>query len=95
MIIKKKTARSLWQYYRDEPNATLSDSESFKSNLKITGNTHNNGNGKDLKMAVPLKYLSNFWRTLQMSLINCEVNLFQLGPQIVSVSLNLEQQNLQ
>ena len=24
---------------------------------------------------VPLKYLSNFWRTLEMPLINCEVNL--------------------
>ena len=24
---------------------------------------------------VPLKYLSNFWRTLEMSLINCEINL--------------------
>ena len=26
-------------------------------------------------MIVPLKYLTNFWRTLEMSLINCEVNL--------------------
>ena len=26
-------------------------------------------------MIVPLKYLSNFWRTLEMSLINCEVKL--------------------
>ena len=24
---------------------------------------------------LPLKYLSNFWRTLEMSLINCEVTL--------------------
>ena len=32
-----KTSRSLWKYYRDEPNANLADSESFKSNEKITG----------------------------------------------------------
>ena len=33
-----KTTRSLWQYYRDEPNDNLVDSESFKSKIKITGN---------------------------------------------------------
>ena len=32
-----KTSRSLWKYYRDEPYATLADSESFESNEKITG----------------------------------------------------------
>ena len=32
-----KTSRSLWKYYRDEPNANLADSESFKSNEKVTG----------------------------------------------------------
>ena len=31
-----KTSRSLWKYYRDEPYATLADSESFESNEKIT-----------------------------------------------------------
>ena len=30
---------------------------------------------KNVKIMVPLKYLSNFWRTLEMPLINCEVNL--------------------
>ena len=29
-----KTFESLWQYYRDQPNATLADSESFKSKVK-------------------------------------------------------------
>ena len=33
------------------------------------------GNTKDVKIIVPLKYLSNFWRTPEMLLINCEVNL--------------------
>ena len=63
------------QYYKDEPNDNLPDSESFKSKVKITGRVPNNGNRKDVEIIVPLKYLSNFWRTLAMPLINCEVNL--------------------
>ena len=43
--------------------------------LEVYGNTPNNGNTKDVQLIVPLKYLSNFWRTLEMPLINCEVNL--------------------
>ena len=70
-----KTSGSLWQYYKDDPNDNLTDSESFKSKVKITGKTPNNGNTKDVEIIVPLKYLSNFWRTLEMLLINCEVNL--------------------
>ena len=69
-----KTSRSLWQYYRDQPNDNLADSESCKSKIKITGKT-NNDDEKDVEIMVPLKYLSNFWRTLEMPLINCEVNL--------------------
>ena len=41
----------------------------------MTGKTPNNGNTKDVEIIVPLKYLRNFWRTLEMSLINCEFNL--------------------
>ena len=70
-----KTSGSLYQYYKDEPNDNMADSESFKSKVKITGKTPNNGNTKDVEIIVPLKYLSNFWRTLEMPLINCEVNL--------------------
>ena len=70
-----KTSGSLWQYYRDEPNDNLADSESFKFKVKITGKTPNNDNEKDVEILVPLKYLSNFGRTLEMPLINCEVNL--------------------
>ena len=70
-----KTFGSLWQYYKDEPNDKLADSESFKSNLKITGKTLADRNTKNVEIIVPLKYLSNFWRTLEMPLINCEVNL--------------------
>ena len=59
-----KTSGSLWQYYRDEPNDNLADSESFKFKMKITGKTLDNGNEKDVEIMVPLKYLNNFWRTL-------------------------------
>ena len=70
-----KTSGSLWQYFRDEPDDNLEDSESFKSKIKITGKTPDDDNEKDIEIIVPLKYLSNFWRTLEMPLINCEVNL--------------------
>ena len=70
-----KTSGSLWQYYKDDPNDNLGNSKSFKSEVKITGKTPNNGNTKDVEIIVPLKYLSNFWRTLEMPLINCEINL--------------------
>ena len=70
-----KRSGSLSQYYSDEPNDNLADSESCKSKIKITGKTPAAGTEKDVEIMVPLKYLSNFWRTLEMSLINCEVNL--------------------
>ena len=70
-----KTTVSLWQYFRDEPNNNLANSESFKPKIKITGKTPNDDNEKDVEIMVPLKYLSNFWRTLEMPLVNCEVNL--------------------
>ena len=70
----KATGR-LWQYFRDDPNDNLAESESFKSKIKITGKTPNNNNVKNVEIMVPLKYLSNFSRTLVMPLINCEVNL--------------------
>ena len=71
-----KTSGSLWQYYREKPNDNLADFQSFKSKIKITGKTPNNGKEKDVEIMVPLKYLSNFWRTLEMPLINCEGSLF-------------------
>ena len=41
----------------------------------MTGQTDNNGRIDNVEIMVPLKYLSNFWRILEMPLINCEVNL--------------------
>ena len=70
-----KTSGSLWQYYRDEPNDNLADSETFKSKIKITGEIPDGGNEKDVEIMVPIKYLSNFWRTVEMPLINCEIHL--------------------
>ena len=70
-----KTSGSLWQYYKDDPNDNITQSESFKSKIKITGKTPAAGNTKDVEIIVPLKYLSNFWRTLEMPLINCESKL--------------------
>ena len=70
-----KTSASLWIF---EPDDNIEDSESFKFKVKNTGktpNNNNNNNVKDVEIIVPLNYLSNFWRTLEMPLINCEVNL--------------------
>ena len=43
--------------------------------IKVTGKSPAAGNTKNVVIAVPLKYISNFWRTVEMPWINCEVNL--------------------
>ena len=80
-----KTSGSLQQYCKDIPavndngdnvdfnGANATDSFNFKT--KITGQTDNNGRIDNVEIMVPLKYLSNFWRTLEMPLINCEIEL--------------------
>ena len=56
-----KTSGSLWQYFRYEPDDNnIEDSESFKSKIKITGETPSDDNEKDVEIVVPLKYLSSF-----------------------------------
>ena len=79
-----KISGSLWQYCKDIlpvnnnnaivdfTGANLTNSFNFKA--KITGQTGNDGT-KDFEIMLPLKYLSNFCRILEMPLINCEVNL--------------------
>ena len=69
-----KTSESLWQCYKDDRNDNIARSESFKYKVKIAGKTPENLNTKDAEIIVPLKYLSNFWRTLEMPLTICEVN---------------------
>ena len=92
----KKTTGSLWNYYRDEPSNPLSsNSESFKYNTSITGNTYNIGVGEngydankvgknEAKIVLSLKYLNNFWRSLNISLLNCEIELILNWLKIVS-----------
>ena len=70
-----ETSGSLWQYHKDDLNDNIADSESFKYKVKITGKTPADSNTKSVEIIVPLKYLSKFWRTLEMPLINCEVEL--------------------
>ena len=70
-----KRSGTLWHYYRDERNNNLTDSESLKFKIKIIGSTPNYYNRKNIEIIVPLKHSSNFWRTIEMPLINCEVNL--------------------
>ena len=70
-----KKSGSLWQYYKDNPDDTIAESESFKCKIKMTRKTPAAGTIKDAKIVFPLKYLSNFWRTLEMLLIHCEINL--------------------
>ena len=74
------TSGSLWQFKRDEiiNNADVTNDNnapSFKYKANLIGNTENNGTKNGVKIAVPLKYLSNFWRSLEMPLINCKVKL--------------------
>ena len=63
------------KYCKDEPNGNLIDSESFKSKMKITGNTRADVYTKDVEIIVTVKYLTNFWRTLEIPLIICKINL--------------------
>ena len=74
------TSGSLWDFKRDETvdNANVTNDDnapSFKYKANLIGNTENNGTKNGVKIAVPLKYLSNFWRSLEMPLINCKVEL--------------------
>ena len=89
-----KTSGSLWQYFRDESDENLADSESFKSKVKITVKTPSNDNEKNVEIMVPLKYLSNFWRTLEMPFINCEVNLILTCHQLVLLLILQVQEGL-
>ena len=73
--------------------ASATDSFNFKA--KITGQTGNNGRINNVEIMVPLKYLSNFWRTLEMPLINCEVNLLLTWSEnCVIVSTNVANQSV-
>ena len=85
-----KTSGRLWKYCKDIPalddDGDITDfnetnaTESFNFKTKITGHTGDGNNATiagrvDIEIIVPLKNLRNFWKTLEMSLINCEVEL--------------------
>ena len=80
-----KTSGNLWQYCKDIPTVNNNDdivnfnganaTDSFNFKAKITGQANDDGDIENVEIMVPLKYLSNFWRTLEMPLINCEVKL--------------------
>ena len=66
------------------PDTNVVNSNTFKYKNKITGNTYNVAEGtdghntnrvgkQDVELAIPLKYLDNFWKALNISLISCEV----------------------
>ena len=87
----RKTTESFWNYYRDEPNSGLGgnnnnvnysvkDSKFFYYKTSIIGKLESNNTEKEVKIVVPLKYLSNFWRTLDIPLINYEINLILTWP---------------
>ena len=97
-----KTSGSLWQYCKDIParnnNNEIDDftggntTNSFNFKAKITGKTGDDVT-KNVEIMVPVKYLSNFWRTLEMPLNNCEVNLILTwSSTCVIVSTNIANQ---
>ena len=82
----RKTTGSLWNYYSDQPSSTIgannithsilnSKSFDYKASFMENGVTHDNLTENDVKVVVPLKHLSNFYRRLDIPLINCEVEL--------------------
>ena len=98
-----KTTGSLSQYCKDIPARNNGDqivvfavnnvTDSFNFKAKITAQTEDDGT-KDVEIMFPLKYLSNFWTTLEMPLFNCEVNLILTwSSTCVIVSTNVQNQN--
>ena len=78
------SSATLYQYKRDEPpeddavaDLTADNSSSFKYKNNLLGNpaAANNVARRNVKVVVPLKYLSNFFRSLEMPLINCKIKL--------------------
>ena len=80
-----KTSRSLWQYCKEIPAVNndgniadfngANETDSFKIKTKTTGETNDDGEMDNVVIMAPLKYLSNYWRTFEMPLINGEAEL--------------------
>ena len=78
------SSATLYQYKRDEPpeanaiaDLRVDNSSSFKYKISLLGNpvVADNIARRSVKVVVPLKYLSNFFRSLEMPLINCKIKL--------------------
>ena len=100
-----QTFGSLWHYCKerhavnnagniiDFTATSTTDLSKFKS--KITGQTNNDGKINGVEIMVPLKYISNFWRPLEMPLFNCEVELILTWSEdCVITSTNVADQNV-
>ena len=80
-----ETTGSLWFYSKDEVtdfNVVIENTDNFKlfkykpkllENTVASAAVAANGILKDATIAVPLKHLSNFWRSLEMPLFNCKI----------------------
>ena len=99
-----KTSGSLWQYWKDIPAVDNdgdivifngdNDTDSLIFKSKIIGKTDDDGDIENVEIMILLKYLSNFWRTLEMPLINCEVELILTWSEnCVIISTNVANQN--
>ena len=89
----RKTTGSLWNYYRDEPSTPLSlNSKPFFKKASIVGKTpEDNDSLTGGKIVISLKHLSNFWRSLNIPLINCEVELIlNWSKRCVSVDMTVD-----
>ena len=74
------TSGSLWGFKRDEVTNNTdvtndNNAPSFQYKASLIADTKADGTKNGVKIAVPLKYLSNFWRSLEMPLINCKIEL--------------------
>ena len=85
------TLGSLWNYYRADVNDSANEnndannfrinnsktatSKSFEYKTKLIGSTPYNDGRLDPEVVAPLKHLSNFWKSLNLPLINCEIEL--------------------
>ena len=67
-------SQSLLKFCRDEPNDNITDSVSFKLKSKFTNDTSHAWTS-DVEKVAPLNYLDNFWRTLEIPLINSKVTV--------------------
>ena len=74
------TSGSLWNFKRDEiaedADLTINDASSFKYKAELIDDAVADGGNRKIEnvnIAVPLKYLSSFWRSLEMPLVNCKI----------------------